>query len=291
MSSMIIAGVDGCEGGRDAVALGAALAAADDAELLLTGVWPETLLPLPLLMGPATQPLETVEQMLLKTRAEQAPEAITRPLSDLSPARALRRAARDEHARAIALGSAADTPPGRARAGRDARQVIDDAPCAVAIAARGLHERPFAIRSIVAGVDGGPESGAALDAAARLATALGARLTAVTAFDDRMPMRFGPFDGGLEYLEWEDLVDHQRGVAERVAAEAGEHPGVTAAEVRVGDPGRELAEAAADADLLVVGSRRWGPISRVVIGSVGHKLLGGAPCSLLLVPRTETHPD
>ena len=291
MSSLIIAGVDGCEGGRDAVALGAALAAPDDAELLLTGVWPETLLPLPLLMGRGSRPLETVEQMLLKTRAEQAPTAITRPLSDLSPARALRRVARDEHARAIALGSAADTPAGRACAGRDARQVIHDAPCAVAIAARGLHEQPFAIGSIVVGIDGGAESDAALDVAARLASQLGARLTAVTAFDDRMPMRFGPFDGGLEYLDWEELVEHQRGVAERVAAEAREHPGVTAAEVRVGDPARELAQAGADADLLVLGSRRWGPISRVVIGSVGHKLLGGAPCSLMVVPRTETDPD
>ncbi len=91
MTSMIVAGVDGLRGGRDAVALGAALAAADDAELLLTGVLQETLLPLPALMGPKAHPLEETEQMLLQTRAAHAPRAITRPLSSLSPMSAVPR--------------------------------------------------------------------------------------------------------------------------------------------------------------------------------------------------------
>ena len=43
--------------------------------------------------------------------------------------------------------------------------------------------------------------------------------------------------------------------------------------------------AAAGADLLVIGSRRWGPLSRLVVGSTGEELVRESPCSLLLVPR------
>ncbi|MDO8187777.1 universal stress protein [Conexibacter sp. JD483] len=263
MTSMIVAGVDGLRGGRDAVALGAALAAADDAELLLTGVWQETLLPLPLLMSSGEPPLERTERMLLRTRAAQAPRAITRPLSGLSPARALCRVAASEHAGTIAIGSTAAAPAGHVRAGRDAQHVIHDAPCNAALAARGLHERPFAIGSIVVGVDGGAESEAALGVAARLAQGLGVALTAIAVHDPR---------------------PHARDGAEGIAEQAREHAGVTAAEVRHGDPATELARAAQEADLLVLGSRHGGHAARVTLGRVGHRLTTDAPCSLLLVP-------
>ncbi|MGH2866670.1 MAG: universal stress protein [Solirubrobacteraceae bacterium] len=38
--------------------------------------------------------------------------------------------------------------------------------------------------------------------------------------------------------------------------------------------------------LLVIGSRRWGPIARVILGSTGETLLHGASCPILVVPRT-----
>jgi len=289
MTSMIVAGVDGLRGGRDAVALGAALASADDADLLLTGVWQETLLPLPALMGPETHAWERTEQMLLQTRAAQAPRAITRPLSSLSPPKALCRVATLEHASTIAIGSASTAPVGHVRAGRDAQHVIHDAPCAAAIAARGLHEQPFAIGSIVVGVDGGPESDAALAVAAHLAEGLGVRLTAVAVVEDRVDHRgrFAPSGNGHQ----PSAPALDGAAVERVVTEARERDGVTAAEVRQGDAAAELARAAADADLLVLGSRHHGPIARVTLGSVGHRLTADAPCSLLLVPGAEEGVD
>ena len=53
----------------------------------------------------------------------------------------------------------------------------------------------------------------------------------------------------------------------------------------MGDPAQELAHVAQEADLLVVGSRRWGPLSRLGVGSTGEELMRETPCSLLLVPR------
>ena len=66
--------------------------------------------------------------------------------------------------------------------------------------------------------------------------------------------------------------------------------GVTS-EVREGDPADGLVSAAIGADLLVVGSRRWGRLNRVVLGSTSEDLVALAPCSVLVVPRPESEPD
>ena len=38
-------------------------------------------------------------------------------------------------------------------------------------------------------------------------------------------------------------------------------------------------------DLLVIGSRRWGPMARVLLGGTGETLLHEAHCPMLVVPR------
>ncbi len=86
-----------------------------------------------------------------------------------------------------------------------------------------------AIGSIVIDVDGGAESEVANNAAARLARGLGVASTAVADNNAR---------------------PHRRDGAEPISERAREHVGVTAAEVRHGDPAAELARAAADADKL-----------------------------------------
>jgi nucleotide-binding universal stress UspA family protein len=53
-----------------------------------------------------------------------------------------------------------------------------------------------------------------------------------------------------------------------------------------GSPAQVLADQAADADLLVTGSRGYGPLRRVLIGSVSTPLMRSAPCPVMVVPRT-----
>lgn len=48
---------------------------------------------------------------------------------------------------------------------------------------------------------------------------------------------------------------------------------------------RLLADAAADADLLVVGSRGYGPLRRVLLGSTSAGLVRSARCPVLVYPR------
>jgi nucleotide-binding universal stress UspA family protein len=40
----------------------------------------------------------------------------------------------------------------------------------------------------------------------------------------------------------------------------------------------------------VVGSRRWGPVARLLLGSTGEALLHDARCSALIVPRADESP-
>ena len=53
-----------------------------------------------------------------------------------------------------------------------------------------------------------------------------------------------------------------------------------------GYPGEELAVFSASLDLLVVGSRSYGPVRRLVLGSTSQYLERYARCSLLVMPRT-----
>jgi magnesium-transporting ATPase (P-type) len=67
--------------------------------------------------------------------------------------------------------------------------------------------------------------------------------------DARLPL--------LELGQWNRVVDARRGHVEQLLADASGE-GRRASEVRVGYPPDELADAAKAADLLVIGSRRWG---------------------------------
>ncbi len=52
-----------------------------------------------------------------------------------------------------------------------------------------------------------------------------------------------------------------------------------------GSPGEALVSAAAELDLLVVGSRGYGPLRAVLVGSTSRYVLDHAPCPVIVVPR------
>jgi nucleotide-binding universal stress UspA family protein len=82
--------------------------------------------------------------------------------------------------------------------------------------------------------------------------------------------------------------DAARGAAgqalHRAAAAAGASVSV---ETRApeGDPASRLIAESHDLDLLVVGSRGYGPVRRIVLGTVTAAVLRGAACPVLAVPR------
>lgn len=285
MLRKVLVGVDGTPSSRDAVVLARALAAGEDPDLLLVGAPADTLLPVLSMLRRDVHVGSALEQMLLEVRRELAPEARTHVRTDSAAGRALCHEVERERPDLLVLGSSHRISAGAAGAGRTGRQVLHGASAAVAFAARGLHETPFALRRIVVGVDRSDEASAALALASTLAAAAGASLTAVAVVDDRLPATVAPAGMAIELVQWEELIGAQHEQTERLVAELAARNPALATEIRVGDPAEELAAAASEADLLVIGSRRWGPLARLVVGSTGEELAREAPCSLLLVPR------
>jgi nucleotide-binding universal stress UspA family protein len=87
---------------------------------------------------------------------------------------------------------------------------------------------------------------------------------------------------GTSYATW---VRERREHAERIVRDAA--AGFPNADMRVlaGDPVRCLVDASSELDLLVVGSRHYGPLRSVLMGSVSAPLVEHAQCPVVIVPR------
>jgi nucleotide-binding universal stress UspA family protein len=281
----IAVGCDGSAGGRDAVALGAAIASATGGRLSLVGVFPPSFLPVPGVTDRRTLRAQ-VNQTLRSQRDLLAPGASIHAVADGSTARALRHFAERRHADLLVVGSSHAAVPGHATIGRTGRQLIYDAPFGVAVAARDLHQCSSGLRTIGVGYDAGPEAQAALAAAAALAGGARAKLLVRRVVEDRVPVLSG--DVWIMLADWSHdemwADERESALAETQAAVTGlDVPAEVSA--TVGDPGYELRAFSDRADLIVVGSRRWGLIARLVTGGVGETLVADAGCSVLIVPR------
>jgi nucleotide-binding universal stress UspA family protein len=285
----IAVGVDGYPEGRDAATLGAALARATGADLMLVTVHLDPLVPLPSGLDWSSLQ-EQSELMLRETRGALAPDARYVVETDFSVPRALERVVRREHRDLLVVGSSRDASDGHVRIGKRTRQLIGHAACALAIAPRGMHRavEPRLAR-VGVGYDGGPESEAALSLARSIALAAGAELHIRGVVDDRVaPLayaglgRFGTYD--LEGLARAEV----KALSERTVAAAGAADAKAHVDVSRGRPVDRLSELCADVDLLVIGSRRWGAVARLLLGSTGEALLqGAASCPVLIVPRPQ----
>jgi len=269
-----IVGVDGSPNGRDAIALAAQLTA-PDGKISLVHVHSGLLRPsAAVTLRPAVEDAEASARLLERERAESGVEADVASVVALSPGRGLHEQAERHHAEVIVVGSCSRGLLGRVFIGDDARAALNGAPCAIAIAARAFAGREGPMARIGVGYDGTAESEAALAAARAIAADNGASLHALQAVALPLyaynPLVIGPLT--------ESLLDEAR---TRLAA----LPGVDARAV-TGYPGEELAVFSAALDLLVVGSRSYGPVRRLVLGSTSHYLERYARCSLLVLPRT-----
>ena len=145
-------------------------------------------------------------------------------------------------------------------------------------------------RAIVCGVDGSPDSQAALGYANELAARLDARLVLAHVVEQApVPCAVGAVGavGGTPApLTGKQAVDEAEG--ERLLDELAEVMHVEA-ERRVvsGLPAERLADLAddEDAELIVVGSRGRGSLRSAFLGSVSASLIGLARCPVVVVPR------
>jgi nucleotide-binding universal stress UspA family protein len=142
-------------------------------------------------------------------------------------------------------------------------------------------------RTIVVGTDGSETAGKAVAQAAELASAVGATLLIVSAFEPvagarlREEAREVPDDVRWMVNPRED-VDATLGAAVEVAAERGVDAESFA---RQGDPADAILDVAEEqgADLVVVGNKGMTGAKRFLLGSVPNKVSHHAPCSVLIV--------
>jgi nucleotide-binding universal stress UspA family protein len=267
MFRTIVAGSNGRERGRGAVALAHAISVATGARLLLVGVRHNPPLPFP---STYADQREGLEKDLRAVRDELAPEAIVQVRTAMSPAHALRHVARYEGADLLVVGSRHRRRRQQVVESDHAMQVLHGARCAVAVAPDPL--APVAeLRRIGVGIDATAESAVAFETACELARATGAHLVLLAVVDDTLP----------EPAARELLAQRRAGCAD-VAVESA---------LRTGDTAAELIRASEELDLLVLGSRRWGPVRRLALGSTSERVIRRAACPVLVPPRTDVELD
>lgn len=79
---------------------------------------------------------------------------------------------------------------------------------------------------------------------------------------------------------------HAREVAAALAADLGASLETITVEEGEGDPAEALAGRSRELDLLVVGSRGYGPLRHALLGGVSGELINTASCPILVVPRS-----
>lgn len=260
----------------DAVALGAALARAAAAPLLLVSVYEPGHL--------AGEHDGSARTFALRRAVQglgahlQGLEVEQLVLPGASAARVLHALADMRRPRALAVGSSPKAPWGHVELGHVSQRLLHGGAAPTAVAPRGYASRVAQIRTITVGYAGTPESRDALGMAAALAGRIGARLRVVTVFDPADFIHHVTDAGGGA-----DLRERARAELDRaVAALAGGQP---AGELIDGDPAETLARMSLDCELLVVGSRSYGPLRAVLLGGVSGELAHRSGCALMVVPH------
>ena len=133
---------------------------------------------------------------------------------------------------------------------------------------------------IVVGVDGSPASEEALRWALGQARLTGQPVDAVTSWS--MPVTFGEAAGALMSIDWQGEATR---TLESTVAKAVEPPDADRVSQRAvqGHPAQVLLDAAADAALLVVGSRGLGGVRGMLLGSVSQHVVARAACPVVVV--------
>jgi nucleotide-binding universal stress UspA family protein len=269
----VIVAFDGSPQGEDALALALRLCDRDEGVLTLACVvtghrWH---------VGPEVRRVdapvpEEIASMFADARATTIPAGVhvrqRAPVAP-SPARGLTELAESEDADLIVIGSSAHAAAGRVRLERTAGRLLQGAPCAVAVAPGGLRETGD-FRHIAVAYDDSPEAKVALAAAYDIAAPVRAAVTIIWVLQRSAPGAQAALDAVAD------------------AAPVGVNP---RAMLLHGEPG-EVIRAACDGvvDLLVSGSRSYGPLQRALLGSVSEAITEGASHPVLVVPRVGSRP-
>ena len=201
---------------------------------------------------------------------------------------ALHHAAEREDTSMMVLGPTHHGPATRALAGSTAARFLHGAGCPVAIAPSGYVDPERALENVGVAFTDSPDAQEALRGAAALARWTGARLTLIGVAELGVPRESLILPGE----EIEALLASRRDhlLAAMRQATQDDCEGLECELILLeGDPVAQLAEASAHVDLLICGSRAYGPIGSVLLGAVSRALLYRTACPLLIIPHGGEH--
>jgi nucleotide-binding universal stress UspA family protein len=292
----IVVGFDGTDSGEDALALGMLLARATRAVPLVVVVHPQEY---PIGVGRVDAEWvaylhQQAEQLLGWARRllRENTGAEFREVSAPSESRGLHDVAEREQAELVVVGSSHRGPIGRTYPGSTGDRLLEGSACPVAVAPRGLRESPpQRLGTIAVAFLDTPEAAQALDAAVALAERAGARLRLVSVMPRPAEVYLPVIGRDAE----EAFVARSRELFRRALDNALARVGgrvEAEAELLEGEAVDTLATLdRRDADLLVCGSRAYGPLRRVLLGGVSSRLLRRSALPLLVVPRSGPAPE
>ncbi len=287
-----LVGLTADRGGRDALALGRMLARSGDVTLTVCIVLPEV-------WGhPSLARVDAEYAAFLARHAEDTIAEAREFVGDAVRAEYVSTSARtateglittvaETHADLVVLGSARHGPFGRFAVGSVTNEMLHTAPVPVVLTPRGYSPSSNArLRRVTCAFAGSTRSRTAFDAAVQLSGRhdVPLRLTTLVVRDRQMyPSQVG--------------YDAERLVAEqwRVQAEEAQDralvtlPDSVTVEARVAS-GRNWEDALdslpwEEGEVLVVGSSRLGPVTRVFLGSNSTKIVRSSPVPVVLIPR------
>ena len=284
MYRRILVGYDGSGGGRDALAL-ARMLRAPDGTVIVACVHPAS-------VQNADKRLETLladaaAQIVAGARMQVHEGWLEfRTTPGQSPAHGLHVLSEKVGADLVVVGSSTQSEPGRVRAGSTGERLLNGSPCPVAVVPQGFAGESDPPRVIGVAYDGSEEARAALTVGSALAIEFEATV--------RLIMAIPPLE-----LRWSaaalagaagDEIRQQRHEAFRQqlaeAADALPADARAATTLVAGRPSEVIAdEADKGVHLLVMGSRSYGPIRRVMVGSTAIEMMRAAPCPVIVMPR------
>jgi nucleotide-binding universal stress UspA family protein len=284
--SEILVGVDGTAGADDAVAFALALAGVTGATLRLATAFPYDDFR-SRASNEAYRDALRVDALELIDRvaAEVGGDVPTEVVADTSPPHALHTLCEETGAALVVVGSTHRGPVGRVLPGSTAERLLHGSPCAVAIVPHGYSTGEHPMRTIGVGYDGSDECELALASAVELARRVGAELRVMRVFDSTQVGTPALMTGPGYYLPiHKEIEARQKADLERRVAELPDDVGAEAVFV-AGPPARELAGFSHTVDVLLVGSRGYGPARAVLLGGISHALVRDAACPVIVLPR------
>jgi nucleotide-binding universal stress UspA family protein len=287
MTRPIVAGADGTDSGLDAVALGARLAGAAGVPLTVVCVTPEQA---ELAGAEAADDVGRHAAAILESAREVVGDlsAELRTVAATSPARGLAELAEEEGAEAVVVGSTRRGAIGRVMTGSTAERLLHGTGCPVAVAPRGYRRHhPEPLRAIGVAFTDTPDGHEAVRVAAELAGRAGLPLTVYSVVGLH-----------VNWLRPESVLPDASVVPQEVREAARDALDQVVAglpadvrangELLFGEVVDELSMAAErGVDLLVCGSRGYGPVRRVLLGTVSSALVRQASVPTLVVPRAD----